>query len=77
MARCLAWCADRGYDLDAVITDTSGDRWPEIIAMMAGGLVDVILIPDRDQLAPDRLPRVEVVGDTSGPGRSRRPRRRR
>lgn len=77
LGRCLAWCAERGYDLDSVIAADPGDRWREVITLMASGQVDVVVVPDRDQLAPARAPRVETVGDTSGPGRSRRPRRRR
>lgn len=61
-------CADYLNRLDleltaVVIDDLNGGRWPEVAAMLLDGSVQVVVVADRDELPPDRTPRVDVVAE--------------
>lgn len=73
--QCLDYCAGRGYEIAGVVRDD----WPAAFAMMATGLVDVIVVARREHLDPNRTPRVEILAEVDGESRpsnlsNRRPR---
>lgn len=62
ISQCMAYCANRGYQVAGVVTD----NWTAAIAsiMSCGGGVVVVARPEH--LAPDREPRIEVVTQPGG-----------
>jgi len=74
---CIAWCERRRYQVvSLVIDDRSASRWPDVCRMATTGAADLVVVFDRDNLPPARLPRVEGVGPMTSttPPRQRRPR---
>ncbi|TCB97604.1 hypothetical protein E0H26_11850 [Micromonospora zingiberis] len=72
--RCAEYCNRLGLRLAAVVVDElDGGRWPEVAQMLMDGTVQVVVVADRDELPPDRTPRVDVVAEQRrrlGTGRS-------
>jgi len=61
---CALHVEARGYELVSIVIDeASGERWSSIQALLRDGRVDVIVVARRDQLPPDRLPRIEVASE--------------
>ncbi len=62
--RCAEYCNRRGFTLAAVVVDDlDGGRWPEVVQMVMDGSVEVVVVADRDELPPDRTPRLDVVAE--------------
>lgn len=62
--RCAEYCNRLGLSLAAVVVDElDGGRWPEVARMLMDGIVQVVVVADRDELPPDRTPRVDVVSE--------------
>lgn len=57
---CSEHCQRAGYQVIAIVI---GDRWDDAMGMLGTGQADVIVLGRRDQLQPDRLPRVESLDD--------------
>lgn len=74
--RCLDYCRQRRYIVVAlVVDDADGSRWADAARMLATGEAEIIVVPDRSHLPPDRIPRVEACGERGDPiPRQRRPR---
>ncbi len=63
-ARCAEDCHRRGLTLGAVIVDElHGGRWPDVVQRVMAGEAEVIVVADRDELPPDRTPRLDVVAE--------------
>lgn len=63
-AECGGYCDRRDYQIMAVVPcDAEGKRWQEVLAAVAAGEYDVIVVRDREDLSPDRVPRLEVVSE--------------
>jgi hypothetical protein len=91
LTRCAEYCAARGYVVVATVTAADGeDRWGEVLRMLpcwcpahddaahaGAGRADIIIVHDRTDLPPGRIPRWEAVSEgarVTAP-RPRRPRR--
>lgn len=62
--RCADYCNRLGLHLAAVVVDDQdGGRWPEAAQMLIDGRAQVLVVADRDELPPDRTPRVDVVAE--------------
>ncbi|MFI6819695.1 hypothetical protein ACIBJE_01935 [Micromonospora sp. NPDC050187] len=60
---CAAWCAQRGYDLVAVVDESGATtEWRRVLHMMADRTVDVVVVATLADLPPLRLARVEIIG---------------
>ena len=69
----------RGYGDDEVVALVLGDgvaQWPDLVAMLATGTAQVLVVARPEHLPPGRLPRLEVATPAAAPGlpRARRPR---
>jgi hypothetical protein len=53
---CSDYIQRRGYRLAAVV-----GAWRDVIQLVFGDEADVVVVGRRDQLPPDRIPRVDVV----------------
>lgn len=77
--RCVLHCDANGYQLTSIIIDTDGQRWRDAFAALGNGDADILIVCNRDDLNPNRVPRVESAGDrpanTAGVSHQRRPRR--
>jgi hypothetical protein len=56
--RCRRYCRRKGYEVVAVVTDADGG-WRYVLAMLAERQADVVVVASRDDLSPDRVPRLE------------------
>lgn len=62
--RCAEYCNRLGLILTAVVVDDlNGGRWAEAAQMLIDGRAQVLVVADRDELPPDRTPRVDVVAE--------------
>lgn len=62
--RCAEYCNRLGLTLTAVVVDDlDGGRWPEVAQMLMDGIVQVVVVADRDELPDGRTPRVDVVAE--------------
>ncbi len=62
--RCADYIHRLGYALAAVVVDDQdGGRWHEAAGMLLSGDAQVLVVAERDELPPDRLPRVDVVAE--------------
>lgn len=75
---CLDHCRRRGYRVVGISRpDRAGQHWAGVVAMLASGEADLAVIANRADLPPNRLPRVEAVGEeVPAPTALRRPLRR-
>lgn len=74
--RCADYCNRKGLTPTAVVVDDQdGGRWSEVVKMVTDGVVQVVVVADRDELPPDRTPRIDVVSEQrrSLPDVARRP----
>jgi hypothetical protein len=74
---CVAWCERQRYEIvGLVIDDHLSTRWADTVAMTVNGGADLIVVYDRDNRPPHRLPRVESPRPDEPPDvpRQRRPR---
>lgn len=63
-AECGSYCQRRGYTVGAaVIGEPDGPKWEEVRAALESGEYDVLVVRDRGDLDPDRVPRLEVVAE--------------
>lgn len=71
--RCFGYAAERRIEVIRVVKDPDGRHWPDIHDTAVHGGTDVVILYDRAELPPDRVPRIEVVTDRqSAGGRTRR-----
>jgi hypothetical protein len=59
---CRAYCQEHGYGVVAVVADVDGG-WPLVAGLLRAGQADVVIVYSRDDLPPNRTPRLEVVED--------------
>lgn len=63
-AECALYCQQQGWLVGSYIqADTKDDRWADAVALLLSGEADVLVVADRDQLPPNRLPRMVVIHD--------------
>jgi hypothetical protein len=78
-AECAEYAAGEGWRVVAYVRAESGDdRWSDVLALLADGVVDVVVAPSRRDLPPDRVPRLVLVDEErrrQGALRQRRSRR--
>lgn len=64
---CVEYCRQRGYELVALVTDVrAGRQWADVLRVVHGevdGGAEVIVVPDRSHLPPERVPRIEAVAE--------------
>lgn len=78
---CIDYCKRVGYHLVAVVEERCGGRYVDVERMVfKDERAEVIVVAQRDQLPPERCPRIEVVteqrrrlGEESGPAQPERP----
>lgn len=56
-AACLEYCDRCGYEVVSLVV---GD-WSAVHQMFAANEADIVVVASKDQLAPDRTPRIESV----------------
>lgn len=62
--RCADYIQRLGLELKSVVVDDrGGGRWVEAVALLLDGVVEVIVVAERDELPTDRLPRLDVVAE--------------
>jgi hypothetical protein len=72
----IKYCERMRYTVAGVVVDKTGSGWASAFAMLAVGEAQILVVGLREDLPPDRLPRIEVVAELSGwPDKARRPRR--
>ncbi|MEO3922727.1 hypothetical protein ABGB07_02415 [Micromonosporaceae bacterium B7E4] len=74
---CIAWCDKKRYQVvGLVIDDHLSSRWMDVCRMTTNGEADLIVVYDRNDRPPNRLPRVESPEPDEPPDvpRQRRPR---
>jgi len=62
--RCLRHVMEhrpRPYRLVALVVDTDGRKFADVLQMTNTGRADVVVVADLDHLPPDRRPRIEVA----------------
>jgi len=69
---CSEYIQRRGYRLAAVVS-----AWKDVVHLLFGDEADVVVVGRRDQLPPDRTPRLDVVVEEKpdSPPARRRPKR--
>lgn len=56
--RCRRYCESKGYTVVEVVTDADGG-WRYVQAILNARQAEIIVVPSRDDLPPDRVPRLE------------------
>lgn len=80
---CNDYCRRKAYEVVEIVIDQNGRAWADVLKAVRAGRhggpgewrADVIVIPDRSHLPPDRTPRIEAVVEESGTQRPRMLRR--
>lgn len=62
-ARCVEYCTRMGYELVGVVSAGAAGQWASIDRMLTEGRAEIVVAAQRDQLPPDRTPRIEVVAE--------------
>lgn len=63
-AECATFCQQEGWRVGSFIrADAKDDHWADAMALLISGEADVLVVRDRDDLPPDRTPRVVVIRD--------------
>lgn len=78
---CIEYCKQVGYHLVAVVEERCGGRYVDVERMVfKDERAEVIVVGSRDQLPPERSPRIDVVteqrlrlGEDRGPSQPERP----
>jgi hypothetical protein len=65
-SHCLWQCEQQGYRLVATVNEANGGTWADADRMCHNGEADLIVVDRRPDLPPDRIPRVEEVGENLG-----------
>lgn len=55
---CIRWCEANGYPVARVIV---GDGWQEAVRVCLDGEADMVVVPRRADLRPDRVPQLRIV----------------
>lgn len=61
--QCVEWCCRNDYKIVAVVEERTGGRYEDAQQLITDGRAALVVVAGRDQLPPDRIPRLEVVAE--------------